>query len=89
MFPIFWPLDAKIQVFRPKIRNLRKKSPLEPDSQVWNRISSLKNLQINFLTFFLSVREVTTLAFPQGFHLVHQFLSGVNEKTDSKINLTF
>ena len=32
--PKFWLLDAKIQVFRPKIRNLRKKSPLEPDSQV-------------------------------------------------------
>ena len=36
----------------PQIQNLRKKSALEPDSQVWNRISSLKNLNFFFSSKF-------------------------------------
>ena len=47
-FPIFCPLDAGFPYLGPKIRILREKSPLEPDSQVWNRISSLKNLKFMF-----------------------------------------
>ena len=44
----FCPLDARFLYFGPEIRILRKKSPLEPDSQVRNRISSLKNLKLIF-----------------------------------------
>ena len=41
-----WTLESRF--FAPTSRNLRKKSALEPDFQVRNRFSSLKNLQINF-----------------------------------------
>ena len=51
-WPQFWPLDARIRRFWPQIRNLRKKSSLGPDSQVWNRVSSLKNLKFIFHFFF-------------------------------------
>ena len=48
------PLDAGFPYFGPEIWILRKKSPLEPDSQVWNRISSLKNLKFIFKSVFLN-----------------------------------
>ena len=49
---MFWPLDA---TFLPQTRILREISSLEPDSQVWNRKSSLKNVKIIFLiSFFLN-----------------------------------
>ena len=51
-FPKFWPLDARIQKFGPQIRILRAKSPLELDSEVWNRVSRQKHDHINSLTRF-------------------------------------
>ena len=51
-FPNFSPLDAGIPQFGPEIRILREISSSEPDSQVWNRISSLKNLKRYVLTCF-------------------------------------
>ena len=42
------PLEAEFPYFGPEFRIPRKKSPLEPDSQVWNRISSVKNLKFIF-----------------------------------------
>ena len=48
VFPNCCPLDAGFPYFGAEIRILREISYLEPDSQVWNRISSLKNLKFMF-----------------------------------------
>ena len=51
-FPNFCPLDAGFPYFGPEIRILREFSYLEPDSHVWNRIYSLKNLKSIISLFF-------------------------------------
>ena len=43
-----WPLGVGFPYFWPENRILRDISALEPDSQIWNRISSLKNVEIIF-----------------------------------------
>ena len=53
VFPIFWPLDAGIGTLWPEHRILREISSLDPDSQVWNRKSSLKKCQNYFPNNFV------------------------------------
>ena len=52
VLPNFFPLDAGFPYFGPESRILHEKSPLEPDSQVWNRISSFKSLKHIFKAVF-------------------------------------
>ena len=56
---LFWPLDVRIQQIGPQFRILRKEIPLGLDSEVWNRMSSPRNLkQKKALVVFLSHHRV-------------------------------
>ena len=52
VFPYFSLLAPRIEHFGPQIRSLPEISSLEPDSHVWNRKSSLKNLKVMFYLFY-------------------------------------
>ena len=84
VFHVFWPLGEGFCYFGPQSRILCEISALELDSQVWNRVSRSKNIQIYVLICFFNPFMGLTLCTDQqktrirkNNILMHRYVQGV------------